>query len=74
MIIFQRPNALIIVALALTLLGYVPVGGIIHKLIAALGVSAWCAWGYDELRYGVNWFRRGLGLVVLAWQVMGLLR
>jgi hypothetical protein len=73
-IIYQRPNLLVSIAILATLLGYFHLGHTFASVDHAISVVAWSAWGYDELRYGVNWFRRSLGIIALLWQLMGLIK
>jgi hypothetical protein len=73
LIIYQRPNFLLLAAIILSLIGHFT-GGMLHSVSHALGVIVWIAWGYDELRYGASWFRRGLGIFVLGGQFAALLK
>jgi hypothetical protein len=58
MVIYERPNALQLSALGLTVLAYfVPA-------LFPLPIIAWSAFGWDELRYGHGPFRRAIGAVV----------
>lgn len=74
MIVYQRPNVLLLIGLSLSLLGMIISANQPHHILHALSVAAWISWGYDELRYGVNGFRRVLGAAVIGWQVVGLVR
>ena len=73
MTVYQRPNALLIIAIALSIISH-----FLHQrmgiVVSAAATVTWICWAFDELRYGVNWFRRVLGAVVMAWQFIGLLR
>lgn len=71
MTLFQRPNITIIVAVVLSLLAMVfPATSIFH----ALAIAAWIGWAYDELKYGANWIRRSLGIVVLIIMIINIVR
>jgi hypothetical protein len=64
MIIFQKPNASIIIAA----LGWVIsklVRGPIGTIGAVVFTIAIIIWAYEEAVHGVNWFRKSLGWVVL---------
>ncbi|MBW4060960.1 hypothetical protein HJC99_00050 [Candidatus Saccharibacteria bacterium] len=60
MIVYQRPNLIVIIALVFSLAAiFVPV--------AATGaVIAWSAWGYDEIRYGDGPLRRFFGCIAIV--------
>lgn len=64
-VIAQKPNLPIMVALGATLGTFLVSKGNIHIAIEALAFGAWFTWGWLELFEGVNYFRRTLGLVVL---------
>ncbi|PTL60392.1 hypothetical protein [Paraconexibacter algicola] len=67
----QFPNAPLLVYLA-AWLGRQLSDGDTRTAFDALGRVALACWAYDELRYGVNLFRRGLGAVALVAITVGL--
>ena len=63
MILYQKPNASQIIAI-ISWAAYLILRPYPLKWIAlVVAVAATVKWSYGELRYGVNWFRRLLGLV-----------
>lgn len=64
----QFPNPPLWTALA-ALLAASLTSGTVHDLARAVFYVALTAWAYEEARYGVNSFRRGLGVVALVWIV-----
>jgi hypothetical protein len=64
MIIFQKPNASIIIAA----LGWV-ISKLVRGPIGTMGnvvfTIAIIIWAYEETVHGVNWFRKSLGWIVL---------
>jgi len=73
MTIVQTPNApLIVMAIAWLLARFS--SGPVTPAAMAIFTAAGVIWSYEELRHGVNWFRRGLGAVVLILLVVGLAR
>lgn len=65
MILFQKPNFPLSIAIFGMLVSKVPVL-LIHKYGAALYTVAIIIWAYEELTTGVNRFRQVLGGTVLA--------
>jgi hypothetical protein len=65
-VLFQMPNRLIMVWLGSTLLKMVFTTGQINLGLDAVAFGALFAWAWEELFQGVNYFRKGLGLLVLA--------
>jgi hypothetical protein len=74
MIIYQRPNVLLITALVLALATFFITHGTAYHVLHGLEVTAWIMWGYDEARYGVNWFRHSLGVFAILSQLYGLIK
>jgi hypothetical protein len=69
--IAQFPNPPLLLALAGSGLAAVT-GGDTHDVGRAIFTLALAAWAGEEAAFGVNWFRRLLGVAVLAWIVAGL--
>ncbi len=72
MVVFQKPNAIFIVAAVASFLAI-----LFHRtgawaFFAALAAVAWSAWGYDELVYGESQARRLFGLAALLGVLFGL--
>lgn len=68
----QRPNALLIVFLATWMAGWgatwlLAPDGIVERALFAASRVALALWAADELLRGVNPWRRGLGLAVIAY-------
>jgi len=61
----QLPNLTIILWLATTLLKLVFNSGKVGSLLDILSFGFLFTWAWEELTEGVNYFRRGLGAVVL---------
>lgn len=72
--VVEKPNALIIVAIAALVAKLVFESGLIHNMAVAVAVMAWSAWGYDELAHGRNAIRKALGAVVLIIVFLDILR
>ena len=69
MITYQRPNAILIIAVTGFLVARIvphPFDTVAH----AVGVVALSGWAYDEVRYGDSPFRRALGLVISLYLVI----
>lgn len=64
-VIAQKPNPPLLVWLAATLLGLLPVEGNVQIGLDAIAFGAIFTWAWLELFQGVNLFRRALGLIVL---------
>jgi hypothetical protein len=74
--IFQFPNAPLVVAFVA---GHTAraVHGTVHPYLISVSYLAMTVWADDELRHGVNWFRRLLGLafvIILIIRVAGAVR
>ena len=68
-VLFQFPNLPLIVWFA-TLLGAKVVStGNVHDLLNLLSFSALFFWAWLEAFYGVNYFRRALGLIVIIYSI-----
>ena len=70
--IAQFPNPPLLVALAGWLVAAVT-GGAAHDVGRILTTLGLVVWACEEIASGVNWFRRLLGLAVLAWVVVGVI-
>ncbi|MEO6509116.1 MAG: hypothetical protein ABIO02_04120 [Patescibacteria group bacterium] len=71
--IIQPPNPPLIVAISAWIISFIPIE-IIHKLGRTVSTVAIIIWAYAELTKGVNWFRRLLGGVVLAFTAFSLFK
>jgi hypothetical protein len=69
--IAQFPNPPLLLAFAGSGLAAVA-GGAVHDAGRAVFVVGLVVWALEEALGGVNWFRRLLGLGVLAWIAVGL--
>ncbi|MFA5884640.1 MAG: hypothetical protein WDA60_12370 [Acidimicrobiia bacterium] len=70
----QWPNvALTVFIVAWGLRRVLDPSGTADTVLAVVATVALVVWALDELIRGVNPWRRALGAVVLAWQVVGLL-
>jgi hypothetical protein len=65
-VLIQPPNLLIMVWLGSTLLKMVFTMGRINIGLDAVAFGALFAWAWEELFQGVNYFRKGLGLLLLV--------
>jgi hypothetical protein len=62
----QMPNLLILVWIGATLLKMVFTVDRINLLLDTVAFGALFAWAWQELFQGANYFRKGLGLLVLV--------
>ena len=67
-VLFQLPNAAILVFLASYVLRWFT-GDRLDTQLVHIGMGALMVWGLDELIRGVNPFRRLLGVIVLGWEI-----
>ncbi|MEG3851040.1 hypothetical protein QT971_29225 [Microcoleus sp. herbarium19] len=65
-VIAQPPNLPLIVGIAATLSTLIFTAGKIHLGFELVGFGALFTWAWEELFQGVNYFRRGLGLIALV--------
>lgn len=65
-VIAQAPNLPVLVGLTATLLQFIVPGGQLHTGLALIAFGALFTWAWQELFEGVNYFRRGLGLIALV--------
>jgi hypothetical protein len=65
-VLIQPPNLLIVVWLGSTLLPMIFAVGRIGIGLDAVAFGCLFAWAWEELFQGVNYFRKGLGLLVLV--------
>jgi hypothetical protein len=65
-VLIQPPNLLIIVWLGSTLLKMIFITGRVNVGLDAVAFGSLFAWAWEELFQGVNYFRKGLGLLVLV--------
>ena len=72
--IAQKPNAPIIVWVLLRLIAFVVKHGTVHSAALLLSSIVLVYWASLELFHGVNYFRRGLGLVVLLVSIISIIK
>ena len=65
-VVAQPPNLPIIVWIVATLLKMIFATGQINTGLELIAFGALFTWAWEELFQGVNYFRRGLGLIVLV--------
>ena len=64
--VIALPNLPLIIWAFATFLGMIFKHGIPHQVFSIIGLAAIVFWAVLEIFSGVNYFRRALGLVVLA--------
>ncbi|MGB3310211.1 MAG: hypothetical protein WBG32_11600 [Nodosilinea sp.] len=64
-VIGQKPNLPVIVAVVATLLQAILPSGSLQTIVALIAFGTWYSWAWQELFAGVNYFRRSLGLLTL---------
>lgn len=64
-VIAQMPNLPVLIGIAATLLQFIVPSGKIHAGLVLVAFGALFTWSWQELFEGVNYFRRGLGLITL---------
>ncbi len=72
-VIFQMPNLWLIAWAVLTVI-YLFMTGKPANVIGYIAEAALAIWALLEIFRGVNYFRRGLGVVVLIFTIMSLLK
>lgn len=65
--LWQKPNLPLIVGLLAYLMEKLVSPGGAASIFSLISYGALFTWGWLELFQGINYFRRGLGLVVLGW-------
>jgi hypothetical protein len=73
-VIGQKPNLPIIGWFVCKVLAYGLAGQPLHAGLQLLSAAFLFTWAYLELTSGASYFRKALGLIVLAWVVMGYFR
>lgn len=71
-VIYQRPNLLIILAAAASIFALMTNKGIIHTLAAWVAIITWVAWSALEVVFGDSYFRKTIGLLSLAVEIIAL--
>jgi len=66
MTIVQFPNKALWVAIAAAIVNMFATGRL-NEVVSVIFYIALIVWAYLEITSGVNWFRKGLGWVVLAY-------
>lgn len=69
-VVFQRPNAVAIVALVATFLSIILPYGTWNFIASLISYGAIFTWAWLELFEGDSLFRRALGCAVLIWLVL----
>lgn len=64
-VIAQKPNLPLIVWIVTSILALIFTSGKINTVLDLLAYGSLFTWAWLEIFQGVNYFRRGLGLVVL---------
>lgn len=72
-VIWQRPNKWLIGWAAATFISLL-FTGITADVLAWVGSAALIIWSLLEVFKGVNYFRRGLGLLVLVYSILTLIK
>jgi hypothetical protein len=72
-VVWQTPNVFLIAWVVLTIVSLV-VTGKAADIFSWLGLAALFIWSLLEIFKGVNYFRRILGLVVLVFAVLSLIK
>lgn len=72
-VVYQRPNALLIGWLALTLVSLFTHGGL-ADVLGYVAMAVLAAWALLEIFKGVNYLRRTLGAIVLILVVLAVFR
>lgn len=72
--VVQFPNLSGALTIGFIVLGWIFSTGIIHGIFRGAAAITGLWWAYIEIRYGVNYFRRGLGLFVAVMILMELAR
>ncbi len=65
-VIYQRPNILIIVAFASSSVALMTNKGLIHAFAAWVAIIAWLAWSILEVVFGDSHFRKTIGALSLV--------
>lgn len=74
-VVIQKPNVFLIAWVVLTIISLFIVGrGTMADVFAIAGCVSLVIWAINEFWRGVNYFRRALGLFVLIFAVMVLLK
>ncbi len=70
LVVGQKPNIPIIIWVVCALSNKLVSNHDVSSLLSLVGTAALVLWATLEVGWGVNYFRRLLGIVVLAWIVM----
>ncbi|PIR98679.1 MAG: hypothetical protein COT88_00200 [Candidatus Colwellbacteria bacterium CG10_big_fil_rev_8_21_14_0_10_41_28] len=70
-VIVQKPNWQLVV-MSVGWLGKRLVDGIYGDILETIFYFGGIVWAYEEVARGANWFRRGLGIVVLSVLLYGI--
>ena len=71
-VLFEKPNLVILIALMAWLVQYFIYIGLVHTIARIIFLVGLSIWAVLEVGWGTNYFRRGLGLVVilfLIWEI-----
>lgn len=72
--IIQFPNLSGGLTVGFIVLGWIFSTGVIHTIFRGSAAVTGLWWAYLEMRYGVNYFRKALGVFVVIVIVRGLIR
>lgn len=69
-VVFQRPNAPIVIWFICTVLNKFITQATVHRVLEITGLAALLVWAWLEIAYGANYFRRALGTLVFISAIM----
>lgn len=65
-VIAQPPNLPLLIAFTATILQFILPSGKLQAAASLVAFGTWYTWAWLEIFQGVNYFRRGIGLIVLV--------
>lgn len=69
-VLFQRPNASIVIWFLCTIANKFIAEGTLHQTIEIVGLAALLVWCWLEIAFGTNYFRRALGATVFIFSLL----
>lgn len=69
-VIYQRPNILIIAAVVSSMIALLTNKGVIHAVTAWIAITTWLAWSLLEVIFGDSYFRKTIGVLSLLIEVL----
>lgn len=72
-VVWQTPNKFLIIWLIATILNKLILSESVSNFMVIVATSSIMVWCFLEIRWGVNYFRRLLGLMVLIFVLRGIL-